>query len=149
MAGQLLVTRGIYHIACRNLSFGVFDGDEGMIGIREKFGSTYLFTEYLWEQGPPYGTVRPSPREHVADLAPWVPLGETTGTVCDNCREPVTYDREYRLWRGCSCGDTMVARAVPNQQLYNALLPFISVEEKASWGRSREFFKRRYEHRLL
>lgn len=49
----------LYRIHSRNLRFGVYDGNEGFIGIREKFGSLYLFTEYHWDQGPPYGTVRP------------------------------------------------------------------------------------------
>lgn len=34
-------------------------GKTGFIGIRLKFGSKYLFTEYHWDQGPPYGTVQP------------------------------------------------------------------------------------------
>jgi hypothetical protein len=32
----------IYLIHSRNLSVGVYDGDGGFIGVREKFGSEYL-----------------------------------------------------------------------------------------------------------
>ena len=39
----------LYEIHSRNLDFGVFDGNDGFIGIREKFGKRYLFTEYHWE----------------------------------------------------------------------------------------------------
>lgn len=51
--------RRVYRIHSRNLSFGVFDGERGFIGIREKFNSLYLFKEYHWDTGPPFGTVRP------------------------------------------------------------------------------------------
>lgn len=52
--------RGFYRIQARNFDFGVFDQTaKGFIGIREKFGTTYLFTEYHWDTGAPFGTVRP------------------------------------------------------------------------------------------
>lgn len=47
----------VYKIRCRNLSYGVYDGDSGFIGIRTKFGSRYLFTEYHYDSGAPFGTV--------------------------------------------------------------------------------------------
>src|SRR4051812_37827600 len=47
----------VYKINCRNLPYGVYDGSEGFIGIREKFGSFYLFTEYHYDHGAPFGTV--------------------------------------------------------------------------------------------
>lgn len=49
----------LYKIFSRNLSHGVFDGSTGFIGIRNKFGCDYLFTEYHWDTGPPFGTVHP------------------------------------------------------------------------------------------
>lgn len=55
----------VYKIMSRNLGHGVYDGAGGFIGIREKFGSQYLFTEYHWDQGPPFGTVHPE-----TDLGP-------------------------------------------------------------------------------
>ena len=51
--------RRVYKIHSRNLSFGVFDGESGFIGIREKFGNRSLFREFHWDNGPPFGTVRP------------------------------------------------------------------------------------------
>lgn len=51
---------GLYKISSRNLDLGVFDAEaRGFIGIREKFGYLYLFTEYHWDIGPPFGTVHP------------------------------------------------------------------------------------------
>ncbi len=50
----------VYKIHSRNLSYGVFNKDaNGFIGIRSKFGSRYLFTEYHWDTGEPFGTVKP------------------------------------------------------------------------------------------
>ncbi len=44
--GELAVG-AIYRVRSRNLAVGVYCGDGGFIGIREKFGSRYLSTEYL------------------------------------------------------------------------------------------------------
>lgn len=52
--------RRVYKIHSRNLLLGVFDATcLGFIGIREKFGELFLFTEYHWDNGPPHGTVKP------------------------------------------------------------------------------------------
>lgn len=51
--------RRVYKLHSRNLSFGVFDGKTGFIGIRTKFGSRFLDTEYHWDTGPPFGTACP------------------------------------------------------------------------------------------
>src|SRR5579872_5414717 len=54
------VNGGLYRIHSRNLAYGVYKADvRGFVGIRNKFGSNYLFTEYHWDNGPPFGTVRP------------------------------------------------------------------------------------------
>jgi hypothetical protein len=50
----------VYRIHSRNLSVGVYRAAvKGFIGIRVKFGSHYLFTEYHYDTGAPFGTVRP------------------------------------------------------------------------------------------
>lgn len=54
------VHRGVYKINSRNLSIGVFNKDNnGFIGIRRKFDAIYLDTEYHWDTGAPFGTVKP------------------------------------------------------------------------------------------
>lgn len=56
----------LYRLSSRNLSHGVFNEQtKGFVGIREKFGSTFLFTEYHWDTGPPHGTASP-----LKDLGP-------------------------------------------------------------------------------
>lgn len=69
----------VYKISSRNLRIGVFDGKGGFIGIREKFGNRYLFTEYHWDKGPPFGTVRPYEEVEV-ELPPFVVAKETLGS---------------------------------------------------------------------
>jgi hypothetical protein len=49
----------LYKIHSRNLGVGVFNGKDGFIGIRTKFGNKFLFTEYHWDTGAPYGTAKP------------------------------------------------------------------------------------------
>jgi hypothetical protein len=50
----------LYKINSRNLDPGVFnEKTKGFIGIREKFGQKYLFTEFYHDIGAPYGTVKP------------------------------------------------------------------------------------------
>jgi hypothetical protein len=51
----------LYYIDSRNLELGVFDGTDknGFIGVRTKFSSVYLFTENHWDNGRPFGTVKP------------------------------------------------------------------------------------------
>lgn len=69
----------VYRIDSRNLSHGVFHAAvEGFSGIRNKFGWNYLFTEFHWDQGPPYGTVTP-----LEDLGP-LPAGITDNLQLQN-----------------------------------------------------------------
>jgi len=52
--------RGVaYLIRSRNLVVGVYDGKGGFLGLREKFGAVFVFTEYRDETGLPFGTVFP------------------------------------------------------------------------------------------
>jgi hypothetical protein len=57
----LCKARVLYKIHSRNLTYGVYDGKDGFIGIREKFSQKYLFTEYHWDtvKYKGYGTVKP------------------------------------------------------------------------------------------
>ena len=50
----------VYRVKARNFRFAVFDANQdGFVGIRSKWGQRYLFTEYHWDTGAPYGTVKP------------------------------------------------------------------------------------------
>ena len=75
--------RTIYKVNSRNLLYGVYDGNEGFLGIRQKFDYKFLFTEYHYDQGAPHGTVRPI--EPVEVLPDWIDLKHSLGTICRNC----------------------------------------------------------------
>jgi hypothetical protein len=50
----------LYRIDSRNLTAGVFKRDKnGFVGIRTKLGERFLFVEYHWDTGSPFGTVKP------------------------------------------------------------------------------------------
>jgi hypothetical protein len=54
-----LIDRRIYRLSSRNLIIGAWNAEEnGFIGIREKWGSEYLFTEYEADFDPHVGTAR-------------------------------------------------------------------------------------------
>lgn len=47
-----------YECYARNFTIGFWNG-EGFDYIRHKFGRKFLDVEYHWDDGPPYGTVKP------------------------------------------------------------------------------------------
>lgn len=50
----------VYYIHARNAKVGIFnENDNGFIISRHKFDKNFLFTEYHWDTGEPYGTVKP------------------------------------------------------------------------------------------
>jgi hypothetical protein len=77
LSAEELETGGVYRLRSRNLDFGVFDGQRGFIGIREKFGSRYLDTEYNLH------TARAV--EQVGTIGPDVLITESPGRKCQAC----------------------------------------------------------------
>ncbi len=78
-----------YKIHSRNLVVGVFNKERnGFVGIREKFGSRYLFMEYHWDTGAPHGTVKP---EREIEECPVKDLRESFDMVCFKCDDPVHF----------------------------------------------------------
>lgn len=72
----------LYRVACRNFSYGVFnERDSGFIGIRSKFGSEYLFTEYHFDCGAPFGTAHPI--EPLAQVPEGIEIGESLDNIID------------------------------------------------------------------
>jgi len=106
----------LYRIHSRNLKLGVFDGKTGFIGIRLKFGSEYLFTEYHWDQGPPYGTVQPK---------------EDLGPIPDDIE---IYEYKYETIEGKDC-------AVQNEKMFEYLTQKESESENANRDSSKKGFK--------
>lgn len=88
----------IYAIKSRNLTYGVFARKSaGFTGIREKFGSLYLFEEYHWDNGPPFGTAKPYLDTGI-DIPTWLKITPYFGPICPVCGRGVYRDE----WReGC------------------------------------------------
>jgi len=64
----------LYKISSRNLTFGVYRAEvKGFVGIREKFGNEFLFTEFHYDTGAPFGTVFP---KEGLEQCPITPINE-------------------------------------------------------------------------
>lgn len=118
----------LYRIESRNLAVGVFvEKRSGFIGIREKFGSEYLFTEYHWDTGSPFGTVRPI--ELLDDKLPeGMSLDESLDDVDGVTGRPVAFDKPVaeggRGWYFRDTGEAgadIKAQTVPNEKLFDFL----------------------------
>jgi len=124
------IERGVYKILSRNLSIGVYDGNGGFIGIRTKFGQEYLFTEYHWDLGPPYGTVHPEARLNVhlpEDLKVCASLGARDA----NTGEPIYYSQEKK-WLHAGTEEVVLKPTpinVENAKLFK-FLKNVAFEEK-------------------
>jgi hypothetical protein len=128
-----LIKGRAYRIRCRNLSFGVWDGVSGFIGIRTKFGSRYLFTELHWDADRSFGTVRMATDLGIG-LPPEISAVERLGVVDQKTNRPV----EYKPDEGWFFKDTgefskdIWAMEVSNKELFKFLdgLPEMFPEEK-------------------
>lgn len=81
----------LYGIRSRNLVAGVFNGKDGFIGIRIKFGQRSLETEHHWDTGPPHGTAKPL--EDLGEVVPEdIPLETYLGSRDRITGRPVDFN---------------------------------------------------------
>lgn len=132
------VDRGVYEIRSRNLAVGVFrKATGGFIGIREKFGSRYLFEEYHWES-PAFATVRPvrliemlpdgiEVREYEEDPDKLCGEGRATYWKPDDPSKGRTPGKRYHV-----DDDSRLEYAdYPNAHLYRPLFDYLEPIDKA------------------
>lgn len=127
------IDRRIYKLSSRNLSVGVFrEETRGFIGIREKFGSRYLFEEYHYDTGAPYGTAVPY-QDTGIDLPGHIELDEhLPGTYGSNTGKAMhfqVHDGDYKGAWYYHFDDSEVdeddwACCKDNRVLFNYLLAF-------------------------
>lgn len=122
-----------YRISCRNLVYGVWDATtKGFVGIREKLGREYLFTEYHYDYDANLGTVwRAEPDE----LCPLGDLSEGEfSTLCffhqrevewrpDDPSKGETPGWRYHSDDGSPLESDDFPRYKPNQELFDWLRP--------------------------
>ena len=115
--------RRLYRIYSRNLSFGIFNEKaKGFIGIREKFGNLYLFTEYHWDTGPPFGTVHP--KEELELLPEEIECRESFDTIDGKTDRPIKFDKPRKDGgRGWVYTDTDEACPLTEDQKYQDVDP--------------------------
>lgn len=136
-----------YRINSRNLLCGVYKAAvKGFVGIREKLGREYLFTEFHWDTGAPFGTVRPI--EDLLENCPVQSLEEVFVVSSLNGQPVVSVRYEaftpeweegwreisdpekrpsyYSRWLYAGTGEPLEkeahAQGVPNKPLFNYLL---------------------------
>ncbi len=127
--------RHIYKLNSRNLKYGVFNPkDNGFIGIRTKFSNRYLFTEYHWDTGPPYGTAKPIEDLGLIDDED-VFLMESYPAICKYCGQILSFvknnsDKDLGLgkWQGCNVECT---KAYPYGRIYKPLFLLLEELEKS------------------
>jgi len=82
----------IYELKSRNLISGVFnESTKGFIGIRTIFDSAYLFTEYHYETGEPFGTAMPM--REIGKIPDDIEIKETLGVIDQNTKKAVQFDK--------------------------------------------------------
>lgn len=120
----------VYKIGSRNLSYGVYDGNEGFIGIRKKFGRRYLFTEYHWDQGPPFGTVH-SQADTGIDIPEDIEVAITLGDVDEKTLRPVYYHEQTWFFKDSNEASQDIEPVdVPNDALFAFLEKIQQGEER-------------------
>jgi hypothetical protein len=72
---EQLVRGRVYEINARNFYMGVWTGT-AFLGIREKFGSRFLDSEFHWDNGPPHGTVHDVKDTGVSVALEWLAPGD-------------------------------------------------------------------------
>lgn len=118
-----LEDRQVYRLQSRNLVVGVWNQEtSGFIGIREKFGDEYLFTEYHWDFSTTYGTARPLEKIDGLVVPEEVALKESMDPLCEAHDLAMKFDRSpgalQGVWShivdGAECGSPYTRT---NQQL--------------------------------
>lgn len=121
-----LKNRYVYKIKSRNLVVGVYNANlKGFVGIRNKFNSRYLFTEYHYENTA-CGTALPI--EELGSIPDHIPLEETLGVSCLNCnktlqfivQDVITHRGFWEHINAPSCGDARPC-SIENKALFDAL----------------------------
>ena len=121
------IHRRLYRINSRNLTCGIYNqANGGFYGIRTKFDSRFVFAEYHWDNGPPYGTVRPVELLEVTFPDDILLQERLPGYLCIYCGQPLLdeHDSIYKhahVGEPCSAGNLVHGSTLENKQLFDWL----------------------------
>jgi len=101
----------VYRLQSRNLACGVWNGKDGFIGIRTKFGGRFLDMEIHWDLSETIGTAQAL--EALGTIPKSISLDISLGTECGNCHKPVYYVERHTEHQGAS-GDWLHDNGSPN-----------------------------------
>jgi len=140
-APDKLIQGRVYKFRARNFSFGIWNGSSGFIGLRLKFSSVYLFTEYHADTGGATGTVWAIEDYPGQPQAPeGIPLKESLPTRCLKCQGPVKFEIDIPFlrmgsWHHASESDSPADhRAEPYAPLNKELFLWLNqFEEDEDW----------------
>lgn len=90
----------VYRLQSRNLQSGVWNGKDGFVGIRTKFGQRFLDVEIHWDLSETIGTARAL--EALGAVPESISLDISLGTQCGNCHKLVTYVEHHPEHKGGS-----------------------------------------------
>lgn len=90
----------VYRLQSRNLESGVWNGKDGFVGIRTKFGQRFLDMEIHWDLSETIGTAQAL--EVLGTIPESISLDISLGTECGHCHKPVNYVKPLAEQKGAS-----------------------------------------------
>lgn len=90
----------VYRLKSRNLAYGVWNGKDGFVGIRTKFGGRFLDMEIHWDLNHTFGTAQAL--EALGTIPESISLDISLGAECGNCHKPVNYVKPLAEQKGAS-----------------------------------------------
>lgn len=104
----------VYRLKSRNLACGVWNGKDGFVGIRTKFGLRFLDMEIHWDLSESFGTAQAL--EGLGSIPESISLNIGLGTECGNCHKPVKYVKPHAQQKEAS-GEWLHHDGSPNCNL--------------------------------
>jgi len=101
----------VYRLRSRNLESGVWNGKDGFVGIRTKFGRRFLDIEIHWDLSETFGTAQAL--EPLGSIPESISLDISLGTECENCHQSVNYVKCHEEQKGAT-GEWLHHNGSPN-----------------------------------
>lgn len=133
----------VYKLRSRNLSYGIWNGKDGFVGIRTKFGDRFLDIEFHWDVG--HGTVMDAVDTGI-DIPNDISTVMYLDTIDESTKRSVAFDKEVKVggkgWYFKDTGirdESIMPVSVRNKKLFDFLDSFVKdkVDEYKTWRSTR------------